>query len=54
VTTIKPEELQLILTIEKHKISLLINTGTGFQLFLSLPAPGTQRKLLFRACEAGP
>jgi hypothetical protein len=51
VTTIKTGEPQVLLTIEKHKISLLIDTGAS-QLFLSLLDPGPPRKLLFEAYQA--
>jgi hypothetical protein len=52
VTTIKPEESQAILTIKKHKVSLLIRRlilEPAAQLFLSLSDPNPPRKLLFRA-----
>jgi hypothetical protein len=52
VTTIKAGEPWVILTIEKYKVSLLINMEPASQLFLSLLDPGPQRKLLFEAYQA--
>jgi hypothetical protein len=40
LTSIKPEVLQAILTIEKHKVSSLSILEPAFQLFLSLPGQG--------------
>jgi hypothetical protein len=56
VTTIKAKEPQAILTIEKHKVSLLIDTEASILSipYLALPYPGPPRKLLFRAYQASP
>jgi hypothetical protein len=54
VTTVKAGESWVILTIEKHKVSLLLILEPASQLFLSLPDPGPPRKLLFRAYQASP
>jgi hypothetical protein len=52
VTTIKAGEPWILLTIEKHKVSFLIDTKPASQLFLSLQDPGPPRKLLFKAYQA--
>jgi hypothetical protein len=40
VTTIKPEVLQVILTIEKYKVSLFISTGANISAIPFSPGPG--------------
>jgi hypothetical protein len=45
VTTIKAEELWAILTIEKHKVSLLIDTGASISTLPFSPRPRSSKKI---------
>jgi hypothetical protein len=45
VTTIKVEEPQEILTIEKHKVSLLIDTGASISAIPFSPEPRCSKKV---------
>jgi hypothetical protein len=56
VTTIKAEEPQAILTIEKHKVSLLIDTGPSISAIPFSPGPrvSKKKKLLFSTYQASP
>jgi hypothetical protein len=44
VTTIKLEEPQAILTMEKHKVSLPIDTGASILAILFSPRPRSTKK----------
>jgi hypothetical protein len=52
VTTIKAEEPLAILTIKKHKVSLIIDIGASISAFSFSSDPGPPKKLLFRAYKA--
>jgi hypothetical protein len=52
VATIKAGELRVLLIIEKHKVSLLINTGASISAIPFSLDPGPPRKLLFEAYQA--
>jgi hypothetical protein len=54
VTTIKPEELQVILTIQRHKVSLLINTEASISAIPFSPRPRSFKKIIVRAYQASP
>jgi hypothetical protein len=45
VTNIKAEELQAIFTIEKHKVSLLINTEASISAILFSPRARSYKKI---------
>jgi rubrerythrin len=45
VTTLKAEEPRVILTIEKHKVSLLINTGASISAIPFSPGPRSSKKI---------
>jgi hypothetical protein len=45
VTTIKAEEPWVILTIEKHKVSFLINTGASILAIPFSPRPRSSKKI---------
>jgi hypothetical protein len=45
VTTIRPEEPQMVLSIEKHKVRLLINTGASFLAIPFSPVPRSSKKI---------
>jgi hypothetical protein len=42
---IKAEEPQMILTIEKHKVSLLIDTAASISAILFSPRPRSSKKI---------
>jgi hypothetical protein len=52
VTTIKAEEPRALLTVEKHKVSLLINTGAGISAILFSPRPRSSKKITVGAYQA--
>jgi hypothetical protein len=45
VTTIRTEEPWVILTIEKHKVSLLINTGVSISAVPFSPGPTSSKEI---------
>jgi hypothetical protein len=45
VTTIKAGEPWVLLTIEKHKVSLLIDTGASISAILFSPGPKSSKKI---------
>jgi hypothetical protein len=53
-TTIKIEELQVILTIEKHKVSLLINTGASISAIPFSPGPRSSKKITVQGISGQP
>jgi hypothetical protein len=48
VTTIKAGESQVLLTIEKHKVSLLINTGARISALPSYAGSRSSKKITVR------
>jgi hypothetical protein len=52
VTTIKVEEPQVILTIKKHKVSLLIHTGASISAIPFSPGPRSSKKIAVWAYQA--
>jgi hypothetical protein len=54
VTTIKAEEPQEILTIEKHKVSLLIDTGASISAIPFFPGPRSSKKITVQGISGQP
>jgi hypothetical protein len=54
VTTVKAEEPRIILTIEKHKVSLLIDTGASISAILFYSRPRSSRKITIQGISASP
>jgi hypothetical protein len=52
VTTVKAEEPRVILTIKKHKVSLLIDTGARISAIAFSPGPRSSKKIAVRAYQA--
>jgi hypothetical protein len=44
VTIIRAEELRILLSTEKHKVSLLIDTGASISTIPFFPGPGPPKK----------
>jgi hypothetical protein len=54
VITIKAEEPQAIVTIEKHKVSLLIDTGASISAIPFSPGPRSSKKITVQRISSQP
>jgi hypothetical protein len=54
VTIIKTEEPQAIVTIEKHKVSLLIDTGASISAIPFSPGPRSSKKITVQGISGQP
>jgi hypothetical protein len=54
VNTTKAEEPQVILTIGKHKVSLLINTGASISAIPFCPGPRASKKITVQGISGQP
>jgi hypothetical protein len=54
VTTIKAEEPLVILTIEKHKVRILIDTGASISAILFFPGPWSSEKITVQGISGQP
>jgi hypothetical protein len=54
VTTVKAGESWVILTIEKHKVSLLIDTGASISAIPFSPGPRSSKKITVQGISGQP